>query len=1092
MPRAKTLALTGLMVVVCATVAPEASARTKKRTIDRRNGAPFSLTASDGTGLRLVSLRARVVVDGPLAFTELHLTFRNPQNRQREGRFQITLPPTAAISRFAMKIDGRWQEGEVVERQRARKIYESYLHVNRDPALLEKKAGNTFRARIFPIAARANKELRISYSEELVSTRKPYRLRLRGLPRIGRVRIRALVHRRVGRRLRWRHHRLSKRRYFPRRDFTLALPSGVRGLRHGNLAVLRVTPRISTSGAALTSLLILLDTSASAAPGFPAQVARLGQLVRALRRQHGRRIHLRVAAFDQTVQTVYVGSASGFSGRHLKRLLARGALGASNLEAALGWAARQRGYRRLLLITDGVATAGGTGIRLNHALRRAHRRIQRLDVLATGSTRDESRLRDLVTGVLKHDGVLLDDSLRARDIAERMSQSVRSRVRVSVPGARWVWPQHLDSLQSGSEALIYVKLPSSPQGQYRSVTVRLSGRVEQTQRVVVHSTQRPLLERAWMGARIRWLSNLGDNAILRSQIVGLSKRHRVLSEHTALLVLETAADYRAHGLRRGALSNILTVGRRGVVLNKRSRGWLRRHVHRGRSRTPSAGQPPASSTAQARITRRRLGRNGFWNLAFRSRGRALSPSVTQIRRNAEHRRVLAQRSGRPRVFASRVTVSGGLDASSIRRIIRRHLSQIRFCFVSIGLPDNPTLAGMVKVAFTIASAGNVGSVAIAQSTLNHTPTERCIKRAVQQWKFPKPPGSMPYIVYPFHFTNRNHPRSQPTRAKAAKPPAARRSHTPKVVAKPKPVLLRNAYSGELLRVKRLLRAKKTRRALARARKWRTRSPGSLPALIGLGEALQALGRRKEAARAYGSIIDLFPSRAELRRYAGNQLAALGRVGLRLAKDTYAKAVAQRPDHPHGYRLLAYTQVRLAQPLKGLETLETALSRAYPSGRFAGAKRVLRADLGIVARVLVKRSPRLKPALVHRLAISSAKLARGPSTRAVLTWETDANNVDLGVSMGKGTPLFAGSHETNGAYDLYNNITNGFGPECIVFNKGKSSSHYGLHVRYTTRGSMGYGLGMVQVLHHDGRGGLRFDDRPFVIMKEGATVTLGKQ
>ncbi len=40
---------------------------------------PIALTASDGTGLVLSRYEARGVVDGPLAFTELRLRFRNPR-----------------------------------------------------------------------------------------------------------------------------------------------------------------------------------------------------------------------------------------------------------------------------------------------------------------------------------------------------------------------------------------------------------------------------------------------------------------------------------------------------------------------------------------------------------------------------------------------------------------------------------------------------------------------------------------------------------------------------------------------------------------------------------------------------------------------------------------------------------------------------------------------------------------------------------------------------------------------------------------------------------------------------------------------------
>src|SRR3954453_17147802 len=118
---------------------------------------PIQLTASDGTGLSLVALEANGVLEPPLAFTELHLTFENPRDQRMEGRFRIALPPGAALSRFAMKNDAGWQEGEVVERQKARVAYEDFLHRRQDPALLEQEGGNEFSARIFPIAPREHK-----------------------------------------------------------------------------------------------------------------------------------------------------------------------------------------------------------------------------------------------------------------------------------------------------------------------------------------------------------------------------------------------------------------------------------------------------------------------------------------------------------------------------------------------------------------------------------------------------------------------------------------------------------------------------------------------------------------------------------------------------------------------------------------------------------------------------------------------------------------------------------------------------------------------------------------------------------------------
>jgi hypothetical protein len=38
--------------------------------------------------------------------------------------------------------------------------------------------------------------------------------------------------------------------------------------------------------------------------------------------------------------------------------------------------------------------------------------------------------------------------------------------------------------------------------------------------------------------------------------------------------------------------------------------------------------------------------------------------------------------------------------------------------------------------------------------------------------------------------------------------------------------------------------------------------------------------------------------------------------------------------------------------------------------------------------------------------------------------------------------------------------------------------------------MGYGMGKLQVIEHDGKGGLKFEERPFVVMEDGAYLDLG--
>jgi hypothetical protein len=557
--------------------------------------APISLTASDGTGLALVALEANGVLEPPLAFTELHLTFENPRDETIEGRFRIALPPGAALSRFAMKIGDAWQEGEVVERQRARQAYEDFLHRRQDPALLEQEAGNEFSARVFPIPARSRKELIVSYSHGLVRSDEPYVLPLQGLSKIGRLDVRVLLGDRpvakesedLGFEVSDRRMvELHKKDWTPDRDFAVSQDRvGNRaGLRHDNLAVVRVAPMVEAAPQEISGLYVLVDSSASRALGYAAQVSRLTELAAGLSGGAGGSTPFGVAVFDQEVVSVFEGTASGFGPAEAKRLADRRPLGASDLDKALGWLGdrldrgRRGKYPRVLLITDGVATAGDTETRALKAAVRAlgTHGVERLDVLAFGGLRDEAVLRELATGNLAHDGQRLDGAASLSEVARRLTLACRSGIKVEVEGASWIWPQTLDGVQPGDEVLVYADLPAN-----RPFRLSLGGRQVATGDLA--STERPLLERAWVQARIDRLMHqsetvhAGDDDLRRAiahEVAELSVKHRVLSPFTAMLVLETEFDYARYGLDRRGLADILTVGPGGLDVLSRRRPTL--------------------------------------------------------------------------------------------------------------------------------------------------------------------------------------------------------------------------------------------------------------------------------------------------------------------------------------------------------------------------------------------------------------------------------------------------------------------------------------------------------------------------------------
>lgn len=106
-------------------------------------------------------------VTGRYAVTTFDLVFRNPNNRPLEGTFEFPLLEGQNVIRFALDIDGRLREAVPVEKQKGRVAFEEIARRGVDPGLLEKTAGNNYRARIFPLPAQGSRRIVIAYQEEL-------------------------------------------------------------------------------------------------------------------------------------------------------------------------------------------------------------------------------------------------------------------------------------------------------------------------------------------------------------------------------------------------------------------------------------------------------------------------------------------------------------------------------------------------------------------------------------------------------------------------------------------------------------------------------------------------------------------------------------------------------------------------------------------------------------------------------------------------------------------------------------------------------------------------------------------------------------
>ena len=96
------------------------------------------------------------------------MRFFNPNRRSMEGDLIFPLPDGAAITGYALDVNGVLVDGVVVKKEKARVALETELRRGVDPGLVEHVAGNVYRTRIYPLPGNGVRTVRIRYVSELV------------------------------------------------------------------------------------------------------------------------------------------------------------------------------------------------------------------------------------------------------------------------------------------------------------------------------------------------------------------------------------------------------------------------------------------------------------------------------------------------------------------------------------------------------------------------------------------------------------------------------------------------------------------------------------------------------------------------------------------------------------------------------------------------------------------------------------------------------------------------------------------------------------------------------------------------------------
>ncbi|HUT32157.1 MAG TPA: VIT domain-containing protein [Planctomycetota bacterium] len=598
----------GRSCVVTEAKVDESEAGGKAPWLAKLEGAPEHETLGtlvarvDGKDVPLTvkSHKVTVTIRDQVAYTLIDEEFHNHTGRRLEGTFYYPLPADASISRFAMYVGDTLMEGEMVERFRAREVYESIVRARRDPALLEWMGGNQFKARVFPIEAHSAKRVLLGYTQVLPIERGiiryTYPLKSEKLTKnpLGYLRIDLDAHSTPGMaefgspthhcQIKTDEHSgrasFEARDYVPSRDFiasyrVLGPKAQLYTAGHwreddGGYFLAFIAPSAvadlgdSDAQALPADVLLMVDTSASMA-GDDFAIAR--RLVGTLLNFLGDQDRVNLVPYDVEPRLVFPSFVANTAENRQRAAEALGTVepfGASDLGAALaaaGKAIEGKRETRVIYIGDGVATMGVTEpAELLEAAKAAFadKRV-RASVLAIGSEYDQT----FVEGFARQFGGVADVVSSSRPLGEIVTDLVADSFRpmvtdlqVSFEGVevRGIYPQPLPNVRVGGQLVVSGRYDKPGKG--RMIVTGLCGldvwRREIELDLPGEKGANTFLPRLWARRAmddLLYRIGRGEKALV-PQVMDLSLRYRLMSPYTSFLVLETEEDYRRFGIDR--------------------------------------------------------------------------------------------------------------------------------------------------------------------------------------------------------------------------------------------------------------------------------------------------------------------------------------------------------------------------------------------------------------------------------------------------------------------------------------------------------------------------------------------------------------
>ena len=625
-----------LIVAACALTA-SAQGVIVPRPRPQPDGPPRNLPRA----LPVKSIKIETKIAGQVATTHVEQIFRNDTDAVLEGTYFFPLPDSASVSEFAIWDGARRLVGEVRSREEARRIYDQIVRSQRDPGLLEYAGKDLFQASIFPIPARSDKKLELTYTQVLraESGTVSYRYPLgtgHNLTTVGQVsgsvdiqgkepirNIYSPSHAVDVRPSRGGHSALlsfESAQARTQQDFQLfytlsAADFGLSLLTHrepgkDGYFLLTLSPKDdwAESEYAAKDVVFVLDTSGSMAEEGKMEKARAALLfgVRTLRDADRFNV-ISFAGEERLMEAGIIQADERGRARGVQFVQSLRPTGGTNINGALLAAVRQfeqQGDRPRILVflTDGLPTVGETRAESIIAnVREQRRESVRLFTFGVGYDVNTVLLDKLAAengGASDYVEPKEDLEAKVSNFFAKVNYPVLTDLALDWGGveADLIYPRETPDLFRGTQVLLIGRYRNP--SDLRNVRLSLSGRTAREQKSFAYENLRfPLqadendfLPRLWATRRVGWLVEQirtnGDNKELRDEIVDLGTRYGIVTPYTSYLAVEPEF---AALTRDGNFST--APGNRRTAVDRRAAGGATRSAPQNAPQGALSGQP---------------------------------------------------------------------------------------------------------------------------------------------------------------------------------------------------------------------------------------------------------------------------------------------------------------------------------------------------------------------------------------------------------------------------------------------------------------------------------------------------------------------